>query len=77
MLTLRDLKPGDLGRVIDCLGDGPVFQRLCELGFVGGACLRVVRFAPFGDPMQVAIGCQHLSLRKSEASLVRVERLAS
>jgi len=74
VLTLKDLKPGDRGRIVDCLGNGPVFQRLCEMGFVGGARLRVVRYAPFGDPIQVAIGSQHLSLRKAEASLVRIER---
>ena len=73
-LTLNHLKPGEQARVLRCLGDGAVFQRLCEMGFVPGVALRVVRYAPFGDPMQVEVHGYHLSLRKSEASMVEVER---
>lgn len=72
--TLRDLKPGETGRVRSLTGEGNVFQRLCEMGFIPGARLRVVRYAPFGDPMQVEIERYHLSLRKAEAALVEVER---
>lgn len=75
-LTLNDLKPGERGRVRSCEGDGSVTQRLCEMGFVPGVPLRVVRFAPLGDPMQVELYGYQVSLRKSEASLIRVERLA-
>jgi Fe2+ transport system protein FeoA len=76
-LTLNDLKPGEHGRVRGCDGDGALVQRLCEMGFVPGVPLRVVRYAPLGDPMQVELYGYHVSLRKSEASLVRVERLAA
>lgn len=55
-------------------GTDAVAQRLSELGFVEGTRLRVVRFAPLGDPMEVEIRGYHLSLRRSEASLVEVER---
>jgi Fe2+ transport system protein FeoA len=74
MLTLKDLKPGETARVQCCSGQGAVFQRLCEMGFVAGVPLRVVRFAPLGDPMQVEIHNYHLSLRKAEAAMVQVER---
>ena len=73
MLTLDELKPGERAQVKTCLGQGRVFQRLCEMGFVAGARLRVVRFAPLGDPMQVEIQNYHLSLRKAEAAMIQVE----
>ena len=76
-LTLDELKPGEHARVHSSIGDGAVLQRLCEMGFVPGVALRVVRYAPLGDPMQVELFGYHVSLRKSEASLIRVERIAA
>ncbi|MBI4605560.1 MAG: ferrous iron transport protein A [Planctomycetes bacterium] len=75
-LTLKDLQPGDEARVLRCSGDGAVFQRLCEMGFVEGAPLRMVRYAPFGDPVEVELSHYHLSLRKAEAGMIEVERRA-
>ena len=75
MITLKDLRPGENARVNGCAGEGVVFQRLCEMGFVAGANLRVVRYAPLGDPMEVQLESCHLSLRKAEAAMVHVERL--
>jgi ferrous iron transport protein A len=74
MLTLNDLKPGDRARVLGCRGEGSIFQRLCEMGFVEGALLRLVRYAPFGDPLEVELSDYHLSLRRAEAVLIEVER---
>ena len=80
LLTLDQLKPGERARVKECrldraLGQSALHQRLCEMGFVPGADVRVVRLAPFGDPMEVELYGYHLSLRKSEAALVEVERV--
>ena len=75
-MTLNDLKPGEKAEVQACHGQGAVFQRLLEMGFVQGAPLRLVRYAPFGDPLEVEIRDCHLSLRRSEAAMVEVERAA-
>jgi Fe2+ transport system protein FeoA len=45
------------------------------MGLVPGSMVRVVRYAPFGDPMQVHVYGYHLSLRKSEAAKIEVERV--
>ena len=74
MITLKELKPGERGRVLRLTGSGSIFQRLCEMGFVEGAPLRVVRYAPFGDPMEIELSDYHLSLRRAEAGLVEVEK---
>lgn len=72
-VTLDRLRPGDTGRVSHCEGSGATFQRLCEMGFVRGASLRVIRHALFGDPMVIEIQNYHLSLRRAEARMVNVE----
>ena len=65
--SLAGLKPGESG-VIDSVQPGSVVRgRLMELGFVAGTVVRVVRLAPFGDPMEVEILGYNLSLRRSEA----------
>jgi Fe2+ transport system protein FeoA len=58
-------------RIVD--GDPAVAIRLMELGLVPGARVRLVRVAPLGDPLVVALRGAELSLRKAEARLVTIE----
>ena len=44
--------------------------RLMEMGLIEGAEGRVLRRAPFGDPLQFRLGDYDLSLRSSEAALI-------
>ena len=73
--TLAQCKPGDRAVVCCVRGAEEPRQRLLEMGFVSGTALRVVRLAPFGDPMQVELHGYHISLRRAEARdiLVRSE----
>jgi Fe2+ transport system protein FeoA len=78
MTTLDKLKPGQSATVHAVGGAGSaVYQRLLEMGVFEGAELKVVRFAPLGDPMEIHIQGYNLSLRKAEANLVQVELLAA
>jgi len=53
-------------------GTGPVPLRLMEMGLLPGAEISVIRFAPFGDPMEVEVtGCR-LVMRRAEAGLISV-----
>lgn len=73
MKTLDRMTPKSRCRVTGVRGGDAISQRLMELGLITGSLVEIVRFAPLGDPMQVALdGCQ-LSLRKSEAARVEVE----
>ena len=49
-----------------------VHQRLLALGVYPGASLQLLRRAPLGDPIQVRVESSLLSLRKAEASAIRV-----
>ena len=48
--------------------------RLLEMGLIEGTEFEVVRLAPFGDPINIRIRGYNLSLRKSEAARISVER---
>jgi Fe2+ transport system protein FeoA len=43
-----------------------------EMGLVPGAPVRIVKSAPFGDPIQVCIHNYHLALRRTEARAIEV-----
>ncbi len=75
--TLDTLRPGDHGVVQSLAGDGPVVQRLAEMGVVQGAHCSVVRFAPLGDPIEIVLDGYHLSLRRKEAQHVWIERVVT
>jgi ferrous iron transport protein A len=72
--TLDRLEPGEGGRIARVEGEPSVARRLMELGLVPGTPVRVVRRAPFGDPIELVVRGVHLSLRRSEARLIHVER---
>ena len=68
--TLDALDVGGTGRVAEISGPRDVRSRLLEMGLTPGVTVRVVRFAPLGDPIDVEVRGYHLSLRKEEAKRV-------
>jgi Fe2+ transport system protein FeoA len=74
MKTLADLRPSEEGRIRAITGTDGLSQRLAEIGFTPGQSVRVVRFAPLGDPMQIRIRGFNMALRRSEARRVTLDR---
>ena len=73
--VLSALKIGEKARVLGFELPPEHRQRLLEMGLTVGAECEVVRFAPMGDPIDIKVRGYQLSLRKKEASGVRVSRL--
>jgi ferrous iron transport protein A len=73
--TLADLSPNQAGRIRSILGADGLSQRLAEMGFTLGQMVRVVRFAPLGDPMQIRIRGFNLALRRNEARRIVLDPL--
>ena len=69
---LSDLRPGDEAVVAGITAKGGVRQRLLEMGFTRGANIKVEKFAPMGDPMELVVKGYHLSLRKEECKCILV-----
>jgi ferrous iron transport protein A len=71
-VTLDRLEPGEGGRIVRVDGDPSIARRLMELGLVAGTDVSVLRRAPLGDPIELAVRGVHLSLRKTEAAHIHV-----
>jgi Fe2+ transport system protein FeoA len=67
-VRLSAYKPGEHGTIVRICGNPEFRLRLMEMGFVRGAEIRVVKFAPLTDPMELEIKGYHVSLRRGEAS---------
>jgi len=72
---LKDLKPGQKGKVLKINVRGEVNKRIVEMGITPGAVVEVERVAPLGDPIDVKVKGYHLSLRKDEAEGIEIEEL--
>jgi ferrous iron transport protein A len=71
--TLCDLATGSSAVIQDIpAGHDEHITRLRELGLVPGTRIRLVRRAPFGDPIEVAVRGSRLAMRRSEAQHIRV-----
>jgi ferrous iron transport protein A len=71
---LSDLAIDQEARVVRVEGDGEVSCRLLEMGLTPGVEVKLIGTAPWGDPLELEVRHYRLSLRKSEAALVEVER---
>jgi ferrous iron transport protein A len=72
---LDQLPLGARGRVRSVAGDDELSVRLLEMGLTVGVEIAVVGAAPLGDPLELELRGYRLSVRKSEAARVDVERL--
>jgi Fe2+ transport system protein FeoA len=72
---LSKLQKGQKAVVVHIEGKGAVKRRMMDMGVVPGSEIRVVRIAPFGDPIEFNIKGYSLSLRKSEAKNIIVAQV--
>lgn len=77
-ISITQLKSGDEVEIVDFTeGSDPAYRKkLLSLGLTRGAKLKVLRTAPFGDPLEVEIRGFLLSLRKKEADILKLRRIA-
>lgn len=72
MTTLRELKPGESGRIEEVGGEGALRQHFLDMGLIPGCDVTVVKLAPMGDPMELMIRGYELTLRLDDAAQIRV-----
>jgi ferrous iron transport protein A len=70
---LSQLQPGEKGVVAKVIGTGPIHRRIIDMGIVPGTMIKVEKYAPLGDPMEIKVKGFNLSLRKAEAATIQVE----
>jgi Fe2+ transport system protein FeoA len=73
-LSLSDLKKNETGQVVCSLAQGVLKHKLISMGFVPGIQIKMVRNAPLRDPIEIAIQNSLVTLRRTEAQLIVVEK---
>ncbi len=72
-MKLTNLPIGQTATVLSIEGNNAITKRLMEMGVVPGVSVRVVKSAPFGDPLEIRVRGYHLAMRRSEAQTIEVE----
>lgn len=75
-LKLSDIETGGECVIIKVHGHGSFRNRIVEMGFVKGEKVLVIKNAPLHDPIEYKLMDSHISLRRSEASLIEVVRIS-
>ena len=74
-LLLSDLQQDQKATVKTCVANGVLKQKLLNMGIIPGAEILMIRNAPLRDPIEIGIQNYFLTIRRSEAKLIRVEAL--
>lgn len=71
--TLAELRVGEQAQ-ISRFTDAEIGLKLMEMGCTPGAVIKMLRFAPWGDPLAFECNGSIISIRNAEARTVDVER---
>lgn len=75
MKQLSEFTIGERGVVKKVGGEGAIRRRLFDMGVTPGAEITLRKKAPLGDPIEVKLRGYELTLRKTEAELVTMDRI--
>ena len=73
MTTLDKLEIGQSAVIKTVKGNGSRRQHFLDMGMIPDAVVKLVKYAPLGDPMEVLIHGYSLTLRKADATMIMVE----
>ena len=73
MKTLDKLEIGQSARIKTVKGKGSQRQHFLDMGVIPDAVVKLVKYAPLGDPMEVLIHGYSLTLRKADAKMIEIE----
>jgi len=74
-MNLEELKDGQWAKITNIKASGFVKKRLLFLGFRTGKEIKMIKSAPFKDPLEVSFGNSNLSIRRIEAAQIDIEVL--
>ena len=72
-MTLKEVEVGKKATIVRLNGEGAVKRRIMDMGLTKGTEVEVVKVAPIGDPIELAVRGYSLSIRKDEAAMVEVK----
>ena len=72
-MTLRELEVGESAVVMTVGGEGSLRQHFLDMGILPGAEVKLMKYAPMGDPMELLVQGYVLTLRLAEAQKITVK----
>ena len=72
-MTLKDIKAGHSARVVKIGGSGALRQHFLDMGIIPGTDVKVEKYAPMGDPVEICLHGYELTLRLDDADKIEVE----
>lgn len=74
-MKISGMKSGEIGTVVGYEpGSRAYRQKLLRMGLVRGCQFTLLRMAPLGDPVELELNSHKLTIRKSEADALIVEK---
>lgn len=74
-MRLSDMREGQRATIVRIGGNGALRRRILEMGMIKGTEIRVEKYAPLKDPLEIVVKGAHLSLRVGEAAQITVEKV--
>ena len=74
-VELSKLKHDEKAIIKEINLQGKLKYRLLELGIVENTELKLIKYAPLGDPIQISIRGYNLAMRKETAKKIKIEKL--
>ena len=71
-MTLLDLVPSQVGRIISLGGNPEFISRLLEMGFQEGIKVRMIQKMPLNGPIKIRIRNGMISLRHNDAGNITI-----
>ncbi len=71
-MTLKDVKIGNKCIITGVGGEGALRQHFLDMGVIPGAEVKVEKYAPMGDPVELRIHGYQLTLRLDDAAKIEV-----
>lgn len=71
-MTIKDLKEGQSATICTVGGDGALRQHFLDMGVIPGIEVKLIKYAPMGNPLEIRIHDYELTLRLADAEQIEV-----
>lgn len=75
-MTLKDLPLGQSATITTVGGEGALRQHFLDMGVIPGTKIKMVKYAPLGDPVELFLHGYELTLRLADAAKIDIEPLS-
>lgn len=72
-MTVNELKKNQIATILEVNAKGMLLQKLFDMGFIEGQAIKLIRFSPLKDPIEVQILSYNITLRIEEAKAIKVK----